>query len=220
MRRVGVDVAAVEEDGPTRRVYRGASTEQRQADRRRKLLDSALELYGTVGFANVSIQALCKHSGVTARHFYEAFDSRDEVLEAVHDEIVAHNVEQIFGALLDIPVEDPARMSRVGIRAFYEGMLADPRRARIAVLEVMSLPPEKALACVDAFGQIIETSAQTLQDAGLIHVESVHVTATILAGAVRHLLFDWLTTRSQPSVDDLVDITVRLFGQVGGFATD
>jgi AcrR family transcriptional regulator len=215
-----VDVGTVKEDGATRRVYRGASSEQRQADRRRKLLDSALELYGTQGFAAVSIQTLCKHSGVTARHFYEAFDSRDEALEALHDEIVADNVERVFGALMDVPVEDPARMSRVGLRAFYEGMLADPRRARIAVLEVMSLPPRKALACVDAFGQIIEASAQTLQDAGLISVDSVHVTAVILAGAVRHLLFDWLTAESQPSVDDLVEITVRLFGQVGGFATD
>ncbi|MCU1357965.1 MAG: TetR family transcriptional regulator [Acidimicrobiales bacterium] len=211
--------AAVAKDGAQRqRTYRGASPEQRQFERRDRLLGSALELYGTVGFANVSIQALCRHSGVTARHFYEAFDSRDQVLEELHDRIVGEAAALVVGALDGVEPTDPTAMSRAGLHAFYTSMLGDPRRARIAMIEVMGLPAEKALACVDQFGAIIEAYAVQLEAAGLVRLPSVHLTAVILAGAVRQLMVDWLTARDRAPVEELVEVTTDLFATVGRFA--
>lgn len=210
-------VAVADDSIPSRRTYRGASTEERRAARRRRLLDSALELYGTVGFANVSIQALCSHSGVTARHLYEEFDSRDEVLESLHDQIVAEVAELVVAALATVPADDPDTMSEAGLRAFYSSMLGDPRRARITMIEVMGLPAEKAVACVDRFGAIIEAYAAELDRAGLIHLESVHLTAVMLAGAVRQLVIDWLMAPKRASIDLLVSVSTDLFSRLGGY---
>jgi AcrR family transcriptional regulator len=211
-------MAVAQDAPPARRIYRGASSEERQAERRRRLLESALELYGTLGFANVSIQTLCSHSGVTARHLYEEFASRDQVLEAVHDQIVAEVAELVVDALAQVPADDPDAMSTAGLRAFYSSMLEDARRARITMIEVMGLPAEKAVACVDRFGAIIESYAAELDRLGLIQLESVHLTAVILAGAVRQLVIDWLMADGdETTIEQLVEVSADLFSKLGGY---
>lgn len=55
------------------RAYGGLSALERQRERAARLLESGYELFATEGYANVSIERVCSHAGVTARHFYEAF---------------------------------------------------------------------------------------------------------------------------------------------------
>ena len=48
----------------TGRPYGGRSPEERRADRRRRLLDAALDRFGTTGYASTSITELCSSAGV------------------------------------------------------------------------------------------------------------------------------------------------------------
>ncbi|MDN6605825.1 TetR/AcrR family transcriptional regulator, partial [Brevibacterium sp.] len=57
-------------------LWRGTSRADRDGARRERLLEAALELYGTLGFRGTSIQALCQESGVSSRSFYELFPAR------------------------------------------------------------------------------------------------------------------------------------------------
>lgn len=204
-----------------RRTYGGISAEAREAERRRRLIESARELYGTTGFAGVPIQTLCKHAGVTARHFYELFDDRETVLEVVHDQIV----ERVGGAVIEAVAangsDDPYQVAAVGLEAFYRAMLDDPRDARIAILEVMQLPPEKAIGCVDGFTAIIEGYASLLQpDPASEQLWTARTQSSVIVGAMRQLLIDWLTKPAKPSADQLVDITLHLFGMVWEFEVE
>src|SRR4051794_39583526 len=110
-----MDALIAKDDPAPKRTYRGITHAERKADRRRKLLESALELYGTQGFTSVPIQAVCKHSGVTARHFYEAFEGRDQLLQAVHTEIVESVVTVVLDAVAHVPSDDAMAMTSAGL---------------------------------------------------------------------------------------------------------
>src|SRR5919198_3030469 len=71
------------------RRYRGRLPGERRAERRRRLLDAGLELFGTVGYRGTSIERLCAQAGVTTRHFYQEFPGREALLAAPCGEIIA-----------------------------------------------------------------------------------------------------------------------------------
>jgi AcrR family transcriptional regulator len=75
--------------GPSRRGYAGMTPEELDQERRRRLLDTALELFAKQGYAHTSIEQLCAQSRVTARYFYQLFSSREALLRALYDEIIA-----------------------------------------------------------------------------------------------------------------------------------
>src|SRR5688572_25842106 len=72
----------------TGRLYRGASLENRQSERRHKLVAAGMKVMGTVGFHDATVRAICTQAGLTERYFYESFDSLEELLCAVYQAII------------------------------------------------------------------------------------------------------------------------------------
>ena len=69
------------------RRYAGLLLHERRADRRARLAAAGLELYGTTGYDATTIPMLCSAAGVTSRHFYEEYGSRETLLRQVYDTI-------------------------------------------------------------------------------------------------------------------------------------
>lgn len=57
--------------------------EQIRKDSKQKILDTALKLFGTNGFANTSISMIAKEAGISKGLMYNYFDSKDQLLEAI-----------------------------------------------------------------------------------------------------------------------------------------
>jgi AcrR family transcriptional regulator len=74
---------------PPRRKRRilGLDDQQRQAQRRTLLLDAALELFGTRGYAKTSIELLCQTAGIGTNSFYDLFASKEAVLIGLYDHL-------------------------------------------------------------------------------------------------------------------------------------
>jgi len=70
---------------PAGQRYGGRTADERRAERRERLLDAGLELFGTQGYANTSIEALCSATRLNPRYFYESLKTREELLRAVYD---------------------------------------------------------------------------------------------------------------------------------------
>jgi AcrR family transcriptional regulator len=64
---------------PEKRRYSGQSFESRQAERRQKLVQAALDVAGRAGLDGLSVAAICAEAGLTARYFYESFPSREAI---------------------------------------------------------------------------------------------------------------------------------------------
>jgi AcrR family transcriptional regulator len=77
---------------PEKRRYSGQSFEDRQAERREKLVRATVQVAGRVGLEGASVAAICAEAGLTARYFYESFPTREaifvEAYRAVQDELL------------------------------------------------------------------------------------------------------------------------------------
>src|SRR3984893_16526864 len=108
------------------RPYGGVSAEDRQAERRRSLLDAGLELFGTKGIAATTIADVCSEAGLTKRYFYESFATIDDLAGAVFGDVTTRLVEQVAPAIAAGAGVDPRPLLTVYLGA----VLGDPRLAR------------------------------------------------------------------------------------------
>ncbi len=188
------------------RLYGGLSPDERRADRRSRLLEAGFHLFGTVGYPAVSIPDICTRAGVTARHFYEDFDSREALLKAIYDEIcvvLLYRIRQaIFGEAMSA-----ADVVRAGCAAFAEYLTSDPRRARIFSIEVAGISREldhHRLETRRRFAQLSLESSQRLREVAFDPGVDFGVVSTLLTGAADALMSEWALTR-EPSVPALID---------------
>ena len=187
-------------------MYGGLSSDERRADRRSRLLEAGFHLFGTAGYPAVSIPDICSRAGVTARHFYEEFDSREALLKAIYDdisEVLFNRVrDAIFGG--DKSASD---VVRAGCAAYAEYLTSDPRRARVFAIEVAGISRDldfHRLEMRRRFAQLSLESSQRLRDVAFDPGVDFGVVSTLLTGAADALMSEWALTR-EPSVPTLID---------------
>lgn len=198
---------------PKRRGYAGRTSEQLAAERRHRLLESALDLFADRGFARTPIELLCSTARVTTRHFYEHFESREAVLVALYDRIMLDTRRQVAQSLLT-PDLTPRERMYSAIRAFVEGCTADVRRTRILCVEVIGVSPEmfgRRRAAVNEFAALLNGFTQQLAAAGELPQRDYTLICVGMVGAIREILTDWLTTAPRPPVDEVHALLSGLF---------
>lgn len=116
------------------RTWRGQSAEERRSERRDRLIDAGIELFGTRGYARTSVKAVCQEAGLTERYFYETFEDREDLLAGIFTLLVEDTREATLAAIADSTADLFTRLE-LGLKAFFEALTADPRRARIQEIE-------------------------------------------------------------------------------------
>lgn len=207
------------------RRYGGLTPDERRADRRRRLLDTALELFGTEGYATTGISRLCSQAGVTARHFYEEFGSRENLLLELYKEINARAGEDVAAALADCPLtlED---YTRRGLGALIHSMLDDPRRARVVCIETIGVSPELEeyrYELGEWYRDMTTDFARQLADNGeTVNTAPNHFISVSLVGACNQAMTTWLRQPDPPPIDVLIEEMAQLYmavGRIEPFAT-
>lgn len=202
---------------PAGQRYGGRTADERRAERRERLLDAGLQLFGTQGYANTSIEALCAATRLNPRYFYESFKTREALLRAVYDRHMEHLARTVADALQDAPL-DPRGRVEVGLRAFVQTQLADHRNARITYLEIVGVSLElehHRRSVLRGFAGLLEQEADRLAATGVLPQRDRHLTALALGGAIDGLLTDCFTSDDPPAteiiISTLVDLTVAAF---------
>ena len=198
------------------RLYAGRSPDQRADERRARLIAAGLELFGTFGYGRVShasIGRLCAHARVTARHFYEAFASREALLRAVYDRVIDDARAAVVIALAHATTgapDDTLAQIRAGVTAFVHSYLDDPRHVRIACVEVVGVS-----AALEAHRREVMR-----EFAGLIRAFAERAlrprrdwswAALALAGGTNELLVEWTHRREPPPAQTIIDEVVSLY---------
>ncbi|MDX6741932.1 TetR/AcrR family transcriptional regulator [Actinocorallia sp. A-T 12471] len=129
----------------TTRTYGGVAAADRRAERRAALLKAALDLLGTEGLRATTLRAVCARTGLNQRYFYESFADLDALLAAVYDGIAAETARAATRAVLAAgPEADLRDVVRAAAEAVLELGGADPRKARIALVEAPASPVLRA----------------------------------------------------------------------------
>jgi AcrR family transcriptional regulator len=195
---------------------------EREADRRQRLLDAGLDVFGRDGYAASTIDGICRRAGVTARNFYDHFDGREALLVAVYDEIIAAARARVLAAIQ--PPQEGLELIRAGVVAFVGALLDDERKARLNFVEMVGVSPQAEGHRRDVlheFRDIIIAAADGLARRGEIPARDYRLTAMALVGATQELLVDWVATPDDRAPKErVVEELVRLFAAATGLRSE
>lgn len=108
---------------------------QRQA----RLVDAALELFGTQGYAATSIERLCAVANVSTRSFYEDMGSREALLIALVNRQTTRAVDAALQALERTRDESLSTRVVESFHAYLAVTCRDQRTARVHYVEVVGV---------------------------------------------------------------------------------
>jgi AcrR family transcriptional regulator len=191
------------------RSFQGASAAERVADRRRRLIAAALDVVGECGVRAFTMTAVCRAAGLTERYFYESFARREELLEALFDDVAATALDLAVRAADAVP---PARLeerSRAAIGATTTLLGEDPRAARLYREAIGH--PQLAGRRQDTIAAFASLLARLIAEAyPELRGEDLQLTTVVLTGGVVDAVGFWLDGRLDADVDALLTRCARL----------
>lgn len=211
-----------EPTGEAGRTWRGQTSEERQAGRRERLIEAGIALFGTRGYANTPVKAICEEAGLTERYFYEAFEDREDLLDQIYTLLLADCRQATLDAIRRSGDQLEESM-KAGLAAFAHELTRDPRRARIQEIEVVGVSPElerKRREAIHAFAGIVADRVRELggkDQAGPLRLD---VIALGLVGSVNEQLIDFVLGYLEINLDDLVENQIAAFLPLAGHFID
>ncbi|REE99832.1 TetR/AcrR family transcriptional regulator [Thermomonospora umbrina] len=207
--------------GPTGR-YGGRPAAERRAERRARLLEAGLELFGTDGYAATSVERLCTTAGLSTRQFYEEFANREAVLIALHDQVNRRAFDAVTVCVEALDTEsgrpgtdvDVEQLVRAALRGYITVTAADLRWARVAYVEVVGASPEVEARRVRwrrRWAELLETAATTAGLLGDPVSPRIHLGIVGFIGAVNALAHEWCTASPRLPLETVIDTLAALF---------
>ena len=127
-----------------------------RAQRREQVLDAALRLLGTKGFAAASMEGIAREADIAKTVVYDAFGTREDLLHALFvreqerslaDVAVAMPTPPVSGQPLDVLVE--------ALTGWLEAVRRNPDRWRLILLPADGTPPAFRAAVDRNRGQLL-----------------------------------------------------------------
>lgn len=188
------------------RTYRGISADDRRAQRRSVLVETALDCLHSDGLAGVSVRSVCARARLTPRYFYESFADLDELLVASVDSVVDEVADRALAALAAAPPE-LATQVRAAIDAGYGVVATDPRKATALLVASSGHGPLLARRhkVVTDYADLIIDQLPVLNGLSLQGRRTARTMALFLMGGAADVIEAVLSGRLRVSRRQLVD---------------
>lgn len=206
---------------PDQRLYAGATTAERVAVRRARMLDAALDLLASGGWRALSIEAVSRSAGLTKRYFYESFSSVEQLVaalvEQIEDDIVAATdaglaPDPADRATADLSVASAQR----AIGALVRYLADDTRRARAVFVELAGSPEANRLRLGLTRGIAERVALRARRYHGVTDDRPVaDLAAALLVGGTIEAFLAWLDGRVDLTVDEMIDALAEFWATVG-----
>jgi AcrR family transcriptional regulator len=193
-------------------VYGGVAAVDRQAGRRARLLQAALELSGHEGWRATTIRGVCGRAGLTPRYFYESFADREALLIALFDELAAGAAAAVLAALPGA-ASDARENAQAAIAAFVDYLQADPRRARVLFIEALGSEAlaQRRFESVRMFAGLVADQARRFYGLPDEPAADVEISSLMLVGGLAETLLAWLDGTLAATREELVAEVAEVF---------
>lgn len=188
------------------RSYGGLTREERDAQRRQRLLEAAREIIGTKGYAATTIPGVCAASKVSTRHFYEIYPGKEDLFVDLYDRITADSYQRVGESLGATEGEPVSRRVQAAVLAYLDPMLKDTRVARIAFVEIMGASPRIEKLRLDyreTLVEVVRSECTASVARGEIADRDWRFAALALVGAVTAIVYDWALHQPRCSREEL-----------------
>ena len=198
------------------RVYGGVSGEQRVAERRRKLIEAGLTLFGSRDSGSVRVKDAVVEAGLTERYFYESFSDLAALFDAVL-ELVMETIESaVNAAVVKAPDDDVTRIS-IALRTSVDALADDPRMIRIIFIEALGKDGRASFRrhefSVRAAENFYRWSGSGMGDFATSPIEA-RLNTFAISGAASELLISWAEGLLDITADKLADFLVGLYWRI------
>ncbi|QYG02886.1 MULTISPECIES: TetR/AcrR family transcriptional regulator [Massilia] len=187
------------------RSYRGQSQEQRRAERRARLIEGAIAVYGERGYHQATVKAVCEAAGLTERYFYESFANSEALLIDSYNTVTYAVLGEILRAGEAAGRGRVAR-SRAMLHAYFAALQREPQSARVFLVEIRGVSRAVDQA-FDTSLRAIGRDVARLLDSSAANDELLQ--AGVIGGVI-HIALRWIEDGYQPPIERAVETALRL----------
>jgi len=212
----------VQEVSDETRNYGGRPVSARRAERRLQFIWAALEVFSDKGYASSSVADICTAASLARRQFYDEFDSREELLIALYDQIQSDARDAMLTAIADRKPVTLADLAETAMTAFVESIGSDPRRAQISYVDIVGVSPRVEAHRVERrteWAVFFKTTVQNAVGEDFVPPGGYEMASTAFIGALIALVHQWSTTPTRPPVDGLVKVMSTILSALIGTDT-
>ena len=188
------------------RLYGGMDADERRSERRLKLIDAAIEVYGEVGYRVATVKAICEAAELTERYFYESFANSEALLIAAYNHVVGHLHEEMAAAAAAAGDDAEARL-RAALTLYFTRLKQHPKPARGFLLEISGISPAVDAVKLDAGRVFSDILVPPMRDPK--HGDGSAAAALLsvgMVGAVISIALRWVSRQYPQAVEDVVAI--------------
>ncbi len=188
------------------RLYGGLDAEERRTERRLRLINAAIEVYGKVGYRVATVKAICETAELTERYFYESFANSEALLIAAYTHVVGHLHDEMAAAARAAGDDADARLLAT-LTLYFNRLKEHPKPARVFLLEISGIS-----AAVDAVKlEVLRTFSDILVPMVIDPKRADKTSNAVLlsngmVGAVISIARRWVSKQYQQPVDEVVAI--------------
>jgi AcrR family transcriptional regulator len=171
------------------------------------IIDCATALFDERGFSETSLQDIADEIGIQRPSLYHYFDSKDEILLALLDDVIRQNETTDVEDAPDLTPRE--RLERM-LFNYGRSIAEDPARFRLITRNELRLPPDVLRRYRERRRHNWELLKSLIADgmrAGTFRPLDVDLAASALHGAVTGMMF-WYRPDRGATVDDAVKTVV------------
>lgn len=191
------------------RSYSGKTAQQRDSERRARLQEAALDLFGSQSFATTTVEELCGRAKVSTRHFYQIYDNKEALFAELYQMATDRSIEQsqaAYDRTKGLPIAE-----RVGLAylACVTPMIEDPRVARMVFVSAVGISPTLELKRAEFRDALIASfckEAGTGTDLSDAELTWLRYRGMALAGATATIVYDWVVRSESETVTELEEM--------------
>lgn len=195
------------------RRYGGVDKDERQRQRRERLVAAALGVFGEQGYHVSTVRDVCRHAELTSRYFYESFEGMEALFEAVYLSVSRELMDKTMGVLQRTPLM-PEQLAEAALRTFLEFIREDPRRARVMLIDAFTVGPgiqrisaESNSDFANLIGSFIEMLFPHLDKVGL----NPNLISNGLVGSNIRLATMWVEEKCATPLEEMLRNMMAIF---------
>lgn len=194
------------------RDYDGKTAAERVAERRGRLVDAGIELFGEHGYAGTSIRAVLRQAGLRDRYFGESFADLDALLAAAYIQLIDEEVSECRAAIAATAGSSDG--ARAMIDALSRSLEGNPGHARIKLREVFSGGPTVQVQRQEGLRKLARLVADLLPDSSTVDDRERLLLGTGVVAAADAYLLAWLDGALGVTRQEVVDLVTLVFDSV------
>ena len=192
-----------------KRTYRGKNIEQRQQERRVKLVQAGVQLFGTVGFHTATVKSICHEAGLTERYFYESFENTHALFAACYLSVIEEIKSRIFGVFMQLTQSHVDTLVSNALTEVFTLLKNNPSASRLIIIEVLTVSRDMEALSLKTLSEFVElVQAFVAQWKGESMTDSSRSDLLLLAsgllGTTLHIAARWAFDGYQQPIEQVV----------------